>query len=412
LVRRRPFTSVAVLVLLLCLGGAGFYHWTELRLRSAEEALQAHDYGEARRLLAPCLRWRPGCGRAHFLAARIARCERQYQEAEHHLKSCERQDYDPQALTIERWLARVQLGDARPEPDLRALVEDDNPHSLAILEVLAQHYLDSYQLLRALDCLSRYLEQRPHDLNALLGRAYVYERLLYFAKAREDYRQAVEAHPDSDRARLRLAQTHLLAGDPAEALKHFRQLQRRRPEDVEVRLGLAQAQRRLGQLQEAKRLLDALLAEYPKRLAVLTERGGLALDEDDVAGAETWLRRAVEVAPYDQTATNQLREALRRQGKDTEARTCEARLKKIDADLQQLHKISKAVMRAPNDPELRYEGGLLFLRNGEEAEGIRWLRTALRLAPGHRAARSALEEHLRYSGSPLSRHQGEEVITP
>jgi tetratricopeptide (TPR) repeat protein len=412
LIRRRPRTFVAAGVLLLCLGAAGAYGWTELRLRAAESALAAHDYDKARRLLGPCLKWRPGSGRAHFLAARVARCERRYDEAEAHLKACERQDYDPQGLAIERLLARVQLGDAGPASELWKQVEEDNPHSLAILEVLAQHYLDSYQLLRAKDCLNRYLERRPHDLNALLGRAYVYERLLYFAMAREDYRQAVEAHPDSDLARLRLAQTHLLAGDPAEALRHFRQLRQRRPEDVEVRLGLAKAQRQLGQRGEAKRLLDALLAEQPRRLAVLNERGGLALDEEDPARAETWLRRAVAVAPYDQTATNLLREALRRQGKDTEAKECEARLKKIDADLKRLHTISKAVMVAPNDPELRYEGGLLFLRNGEEAEGVRWLRTALRLAPGHRAARAALEEHLRHPAPPPSGDRGQGATPP
>lgn len=406
LVRRRPRTFVAALLLLLCLGVAAGYGWTELRLRAAEQALQAHDYNEARRLLVPCLHWRPGWSRAHFLAARVARCERHYDDAERHLKACERQGYDPEALTIERLLTRMQLGDTGPEPTLRRLAEADNPHSLAILEVLAQHYVDSYQLLRARESLDRYLGQRPHDLKALLGRGYVYERLLYFALAREDYRQAVEAHPESDLARLRLAQMHLLAGEPKEARKHFRELQQRRPEDAEVVLGLARAQRQLGQRGEAKRLLAALLAKQPRHLAALAERGGLALDEEDLSGAETWLRRAVGLAPYDQTATSQLREALRRQGKDLEARECEARLKKIAADLKRLHQVTKAVMMAPNDPDLRYEGGLLFLRNGEEAEGLRWLQIALRLNPGHRPARSALEAHLRQSRRPRPPAEG------
>ena len=153
--------------------------------------------------------------------------------------------------------------------------------------------------------------------------------------------------------------------------------------------------RRLGRLDEAKRRLDTILAKQPQRGDALTERGGLALDEGDAAGAEVWLRRAVERRSYDQTATNQLREALRCQGKHTEAKGYEARLKEIDATLKRLHQISKAVMVSPNDAELRCEGGLLFLRTGEEAEGLRWLRLAVQLNPGCRAARVALEEHAR-----------------
>ena len=49
-------------------------------------------------------------------------------------------------------------------------------------------------------------------------------------------------------------------------------------------------------------------------------------------------------------------------------------------------------MQKPGDASLRCEGGLLFLRNGERAEGIRWLQLALRLDPAYQPARKALTE--------------------
>lgn len=400
-VRRRPRTVFAAGLLLLLLGAAaGWYGWTASQLRAAEQALEAHDYEAARQHLARCLGVRPGWGRAHFLAARAARCSRRYDEAEEHLKACDRLGYDAPAVTVERLLARVQLGDSAPEAYLRERVARDDANALAILEVLTQRYLDSYQLMRALDSLNCYLRQRPHDLQALLGRAYVYERLLYFAKAGDDYRAAVTAHPDSDQARLRLAKTLLIAGTPAEALQHFEDLRRRRPADPDVLLGLARSRRRLGSAAAAREILDALLAQHPDRVDVLTERGELALDEGDVAAAESWLRRAVRLAPYDQTATTQLRQALKKQGKQAEARKCEDRLRQIQADLKRLDAISKAVMTAPNDAALRCEGGILFLRSGEAAEGVRWLETAVRLAPGYRAAHEALADYYRGTGHP------------
>jgi len=47
---------------------------------------------------------------------------------------------------------------------------------------------------------------------------------------------------------------------------------------------------------------------------------------------------------------------------------------------------------------LRCELGVLFLRNGEEAEGLRWLGLALEQNPAHAAAHRALAEHFEAKG--------------
>ena len=77
-------------------------------------------------------------------------------------------------------------------------------------------------------------------------------------------------------------------------------------------------------------------------------------------------------------------------GREEEAKTYEARVKRLDGDLTRLSVLRDAVIKHPSDADLRCEGGLLFLRNGEREEGLRWLQLALRLDPNCEPARAAL----------------------
>jgi hypothetical protein len=81
---------------------------------------------------------------------------------------------------------------------------------------------------------------------------------------------------------------------------------------------------------------------------------------------------------------------LLRLDRSAEAETFHARVKQLDADLARLSAVRNEVMNRPNDAALRCEGGLLFLRNGEREEGLRWLQLALRLDPKCEPARAAL----------------------
>jgi len=63
----------------------------------------------------------------------------------------------------------------------------------------------------------------------------------------------------------------------------------------------------------------------------------------------------------------------------------------LDADLARLNAVRNEVLKRPDDAALRCEGGVLFLRNGEREEGLRWLQLALRLDPNYEPARAALK---------------------
>jgi predicted Zn-dependent protease len=394
--------------LALAAGGlAAWFFRPDPRLAAAERALERHDYAAAYEQLRDCLRRRPDDPRLLFLAARTARRAGLYDQAEKHLAACQRLQGKSDAITLERALARLQRGDADAEPYLTARVEKGDPDTLLIWEVLIQYYLDSYQLFKARDCLDRYLERRPDDVHALMGRGYIWERLFYYNGAASDYRRAVEIEPDNDRARLRLAETLLIVGPPEEAAEHFERLRQRHPDSPAARLGLARARREQGRTPEARELLDALLAEEPKHAGALAERGRVALDEGDAERAVAWLRQAVERAPADRTTLYNLYNALRASGRDDEARDCRERLARLDADLSRLGQLTKTVLRTPRDPAPRCEAGIIFLRTGEEAEGVRWLHMALHEAPGYRPAHQALADHYQRTGRPelAARHR-------
>ncbi len=377
--------------------------WAEYHFRAAQRALQQRDFAQARADLRSCLKVWPTGAHSHFLAARAAWRAGFYDEAEGHLAVCQKQQSAPDALQRERALMRAQRGDPGVEDFLWSSVEQDDKETALILEVLIQLYVSTYRLPRALDALNLFLGRQPNDVQALLGRGWVWEQFFYFANAVADYHRAVEVDPENDAARLRLAETLLVTGPASAALDQFELLWQRQPEKPAVLLGLARCRRQLGQLNDARSGLDGLLARLPsetpdKDAAVLSERGRLALDERKPAQAERWLRQAVALAPYDRQTNYNLYQCLQQQGRTDEACRCRVTFERIDADLIRIDNVLKEVLRAPYDPAPRSEAGVIFLRNGEPEKGLRWLSMALQQDPWHGPTHRALANHYQRTG--------------
>lgn len=391
--RKKALVRLALGLLLLAVvaGLVAWRRWPLGHLRQAEAAMAARDYAVARDSLGRYLASRPDDPRALLLAARAARNLGEYYEASEYSRRCRENGGDREAIAAEEALIAVQRGEA-PSPELRKRGREGDELALVILEALIQYDLDTYRLYDALHGLTRYLESRPDDLHALLARGYVWERFLNFADALKDYRKAVDAHPRSERARLKLAQTLLIAATPGEALEQYQWLAERHPERREVVIGLARCRRLLGQPEDARKSLDAHLEKTSADGEALWERGQIELDLGNAAAAEPWLRRGVAASPHDRRIAYSLGRCLLAQGRREEVAKIEERVAELDADLRRLDKVRQAVMQRPNDADLRCQGGLLFLRNGERQEGIKWLRLALRLDPNCQAAREALAE--------------------
>src|SRR5947208_2920825 len=86
------------------------------------------------------------------------------------------------------------------------------------------------------------------------------------------------------------------------------------------------------------------------RRTVLLERGRLALEASDPAGAERWLRQAVTKSPYDRDARYTLYQCLKRQGKEQEAQGCLSIFERLDADLKSIDRLMRQVQKTPYNP--------------------------------------------------------------
>jgi tetratricopeptide (TPR) repeat protein len=385
-----------ILLPILLIGISGGVYWRKDQRRvdaillQGQSLLDEREYAKASDVLENYLRERPRDVQARLLVVRASRQARAFRQAAEHLQICRDALGDAEAVVVEEALLEVARGDEAPIAALRERARQNDAQALNILEVLVQRDLDTYQLGAAMDGFTRYLEQRPDDLHALLGRGFVWERYMSFADAAEDYRRAVAAHPDNERARFKLAEALLVVGTPKEALEQYLWLAERKPQLPPIRLGLARCYRRLGELEKARQQLDSLLAEYPSHGETLWERGELEVDLGRPAQAEGFLRQAAGQKRFDRRVQYALARCLQVQGKEKEAAEFEVRVKEIDADMARLAEIRAELVKNPSLVGPRCEGGKLFLKHGEKEEGLRWLQVVLKLDPGNREAREAL----------------------
>jgi tetratricopeptide (TPR) repeat protein len=408
-VRRRPGRAATAAALLFIIAGAGCavacQVWAGYHFGAARMALERRRFDQAGRHLDCCRAVWPRDPDVALLHARLARQTGLEAEAERRLEACRRLGAAPDAIALEGALLRAQQGDLTPELEasLRACIDQGRGDPVLILEALSRGYAHSYRLRQALACLDDWLGRRPDDLEALLGRGWVYERLHQYDKARDDYRGAADLDPLADEPALRLAQVLLLLDQsPAEAAAIFERLGRRPAPDPAAALGLAQCWIRLGRSDDAQQLLDLLAAERPHDAQVLYERGNLALQTGEASEAEAWLRRAAALAPHDYQVNYALLQCLRSQGHDVEARDLQARLRQLEADLRRIDALNEKLEQRPDDAALRSEIGRLFLRHGEAREGVLWLKSALQVEPGHRPAHEALAQYYEDHGEPES----------
>jgi tetratricopeptide (TPR) repeat protein len=403
--RRHPSLSLLVLALLALIGIGGYitalYTWAQYNYWAAQRALERRDFTQARDRLERCLQVWPTSAATHFLAARAARRAGAYDDAERHLNACRQWNGVPEALELERALLRAQRGELpRVEGYLLHCVQKEHPDVLLILEALTRGYMKTYQLGQAIECLNGWLERQPDDVQALTWRGYAQDLVRRFDEALTDYRRAVELDPAAEEARLRLAELLLHSHQAQEALAHFEHLRHRRADSPVVLLGLARCRRELGQAEEARQLLETLLAKDPRDYLALTERGKLALEAGETVAAEAWLRQALAVSPAERETTYLLLQCLNRLGKKKEAEECQARLGEIDKDFKRIVEVTREILRSPDNPALRCEAGTILLRNGQPKEGLRWLDSALQQDPRHPETHRTLADYYARAGQP------------
>jgi len=390
-----PLLSLLIGALLVCISlglmAIGGYAWAEYHYRAARRALDRRDFVAAREHLALCLEAWPDSAETHFLAARAARRALDYRAADKQLRECQRLGGARDRIELERQLTRAQRGDlAQVNGRLWSEVQSGHADAPLILEALSRGYVQSFRLEEALQSLQLWLESRPDDVQALLWRGEVWERLLHPEDALADYRRALELAPQRDDERLHVAEILITVRQPEEAARHLALLGERRPEDTKVLVNLARCRRLQGQPDEARHILDQVLARTPQDAAALAERGRLELENNRPTDAEPWLREAVALLPYEKEVVYALYQCLQQTGRHAEAEKYHQQLDTIQAEMDRLDVVLRKINLTPQDPSLRHEAGMIFLKNGQPKEGLRWLNSGLQVDPLYGPTHEAL----------------------
>jgi tetratricopeptide (TPR) repeat protein len=401
-----PWRMLLLLIVVPLVGVGGYFAYVNLRaehnFRQAELARRQRDFAGARRYALANLAARPNGAREHFLLAQVARQTGAFDEAEDHLDECHRLEGATRRIAFERMLLQVQQGaiSYQAEAKLRDDLKQGSPDAADILEALSVGCLVGYRFAAAATYLSEWLEQEPDVVQAYLWRSLARERLKEYGPAADDARKALALDPENGEARLRLAQVLLLTTEYQEAAKVLTPLCEREPDNPVAAMALAQAKASLGLTPEAVQILDRLVARFPNDAPVLLERARLALQLNQPAQAEGWLRHAAELVPSDYQVHFTLLRALRQQRKEDQARAIEETVRRLEKESHELDDLMDQFRERPYDPTIRCEIGRVCLRQGNNQQAFHWLKSAHRIAPGHALANQLLAEYYERIGQP------------
>jgi tetratricopeptide (TPR) repeat protein len=409
--------TVAALLIAVGLAAFAAHLWAAWHFAEGDRLVRRQAFAEAYPHYLNCLKiWR-WSAETQLVAGRTARRASMVAEASQHFERClslsSRDSAYSAAVALERLLIMAQGGDLL---DIEAVLWDkvkrDGPETLLILEALARGYIRGWQLGPAMKCLNMILERDRDNADALFNRGWCSEHTDLFPEAIRDYRRALHLHPERDDFRLRLAQT-LLRLDANEAIGHFEQLMERQPDNPDVVLGLAHAYQAAGLAdgsEKAMALVEELLQKEPENASALTEIGALLVRNGNITEGEAFLRHASANDPYNFDAHYQLFVCLRQQrNREAEADAERQISERIRSDrLRLAHIATREMSKTPFDPNLHYELGMIWYRNGKFEPARRWFLSALKLDPTHQPTRAALEHFRRIGDTANSeKHRAE-----
>jgi len=314
--RRVGLAVLALLVVGVVGHRVALHFWAKHHYGLAATALERRDFPQARSHLEKCLSVWPGEPAVLLLAAQTARRMRDFDEAIRYQKLCKKKGLG-EGLEREYALLELQEGDLAAADWYQTFCADhpDSAETPLILEAIIVGRLNVLfplyaekpaargkavpglaELRQAVD---QWLRLRPGDADQVQGlvwRGRALRVLGEHARAVGDFREALRRDPDHFEGRLVLALA-VVQDAPEEAATCFEALRRRDPNNPTIRLALARVRRCLGQLEQARKLLEELQASRPDDVGCLLESGHLALDALQPYEAERLLRRALTLAP-------------------------------------------------------------------------------------------------------------------
>jgi tetratricopeptide (TPR) repeat protein len=371
--------------------------------RDAATARRALADGRLDRAFEALERWlksSPRSGEAHYLKAQIAWARQDLGTVHQELERAGTLGYPPGLMARLTGLLLARTHQAtRAEPLLRRAFDEARGPEPEVAEALARIYLGSFRLTDARAVLDRWIREAPGDARPYLLRTEVQMRTSEEADAViASYLEALSRDPGLDQARLGLAEMLRSEYRNAEAAEEYLRYLARKPDDPMGYLGAGRNAMQLGDLAEAARRLDRGLALAPRDPELLGARAAVEANARRFSSALDYIDLAVRADPFDRANHFQRMVILTKLGKRAEAEAERQAVEDLRKDRAEFDRISRALVTAPLDPELRAAAARWLMTHGHEQEAIEWANLVLAGDPSHPAMNRLLAEYYRKKG--------------
>lgn len=331
-----------------------------------------------------------------FLLGRSIRRTGNLEDALSHFKRAEELGHDQEEVRHQRQLILFQRGHLDASTELNRLLRQDLPDDKAyeVYEALAKGYLFSYRFKDALQLLGFWIDWRREATDPRVWRAGVWEQTESWGRAVDEYKEILKIDPRNLEARLSLARILMQRlNKTEEAHSELTKCRELDPNDSATLIGLAACERQLAQPQNAESLLRKVLTSNATKELMTNaklELGQVLLDLQNVDEAILLLSDVVAETPHDSAAHHAFGAALAAGGNQQKAQEEFAKSKELVAQYARLASITQSLVNNPDNPDLRWEAGDIFMKQGLFTEGAAWMSTALMYDPNHQQTHKSL----------------------
>ena len=396
LIGRRRARLAVVLAACCVIGGGGAWVWPFVTQRLAEKRLEECDADGALKWL----EWgRVGANddaERLFLLARAYRFQGDFDRVSEVLKRLHERGADRRRLEYEQNLALAQSGRmSQAQGVLAGLLTDPDSDMGDVARAYALGYLRARRVDAALTILDAWIDDSGGNAEAyrIRGNVFLSEQKLALAEA--EFQKAFVLAPERREVVRPLADVLFQLDRCEEAKEMYLLLLRQDSTDIVARCGVAKCAKAAGDTARAREILVDVIRDDPSCHTALYELGRLEFEGERFAKAIGFLKRAVDVKPWDDLAHYQLGLAFQRRGDKESAQVHLNFAEEAMDSHQRLAVLNDQIRQNRDQVDALVESGRLLLKYSDPNEGVVRLYAALDLDAGNFEAHNLLAGHFR-----------------
>lgn len=258
--------------------------------------------------------------------------------------------------------------------------------------------LARFRISEATKVLQSWQQDFPQDAEPYFLQGTILSVQMRWQDAAKSFQAALDLDAGHVEARVGLAESLMKSVKFQAAEVEFSKALRIDPEHLNAKVLRASCLARIDRIEEAELALEAIIKAAPENYDALAELGKLKSKLAQHEQAVTILTKALEIRPEDSQTHYALAQALQAVGRREDAKPHFDFVHEATRPEQQLSQLTGKLVEKAEDPELRYEIGMITWKWRSRAEGLRWFQSVLSLDPTHQKTHLALAAHFDLTG--------------